>query len=158
MGRLHLDAELAKLPIAPNVYTMINVVWYFVGGCMALFGLAIVWAWFHLRRDERSPLFITALIGVLSFVTGVGGFIYRHGDLFQLLFVTLGALLLLSTFVLSRGSAAAAARIRGRASQPRLAFCAALRRRSSACGTSSTRVAIHQELPSGSFTPALRSP
>jgi hypothetical protein len=106
MGRLHVDAELAKFPVDPNVYTMLYVVWYFLGGCMALFALAILWASFRLRSGERSPLFITALIGFLYFAVGVGGFIYRHGDPFQLLFVTLGALLLLATFIWSRSSGA----------------------------------------------------
>jgi hypothetical protein len=46
--------KLAKFPIAFDVYSMLYVVWYFVGGCMALFGITIVWAWFRLRRGDTG--------------------------------------------------------------------------------------------------------
>jgi hypothetical protein len=100
-GRRHVDVELAKYPLDPNVGTMLYVVWYFVGGCMALFGIVIVRAWYRLRQGKNDSLLVVGLIGFLYFATGLGGFAYRHGDPFQLFFVTLGALLLLSTFVLT---------------------------------------------------------
>lgn len=101
MGRLAVDAELAKFPVASNVLTMLYAVWYFVGGCMALFACTILWAWFRLRRGERGLLFATALIGILYMATGVGGFAYRHGDPFFLVFIVEGSLLTVSSLVLS---------------------------------------------------------
>jgi hypothetical protein len=103
-GRRHVDAELAKYPLDPNVGTMLYVVWYFVGGCMALFGIVIIRAWYRLRQGKHASLFVVGLIGLLYFATGLGGFIYRHGDPFHLFFVALGALLLLSNLVLSPGT------------------------------------------------------
>jgi heme A synthase len=100
-GRLGIDAELDKFPIASNVYTMLYVVWYFVSGCFVLFGVTIIWAWWRLRKRDRSLVGITYLIGVLFLVTGIGGMIYRHGDPFMSVFIAEGALVLISTFVLA---------------------------------------------------------
>jgi hypothetical protein len=105
MGRLAVDAELGKFAIAPAVATMLYVVWYFVGGCMALFAFTAVWASYRQRKGDVSLLFITALIGVLYFATGLGGFLCRRGDPFMLVFVTEGALLVAASFVLSRRAA-----------------------------------------------------
>jgi hypothetical protein len=104
VGRGTIDAELDKFQIGRDVYTMLYVVWYFVSGCMALFGLTILWAWARLRRGDPSLLFVAYLIGVLYLASGVGGMIYMQGDPFGImtLFILEGALLLISTFVLSR--------------------------------------------------------
>jgi hypothetical protein len=109
LGRLPVDAELGKFPIAPDVGTMLYVTWYFIGGCFALFGFTIVVAWYRLRKGEVTLLFVTALIGILFLATGVGGFLYRRGDPFMLVFVVEGALVLWASLVLrSRGQASVA--------------------------------------------------
>jgi CHASE2 domain-containing sensor protein len=102
MGRLEVDQELGKFPIAFDVDSMLYVTWYFVGGCMALFGLTIVWAWWRLRRGETTLLGVTGLIGALYVATGLGGFLYRHRDPFMLMFLLEGALLLLCSTVLHK--------------------------------------------------------
>jgi hypothetical protein len=107
MGRLVVDQELDKFPIDRDVYTMLYVVWYFVGGCMVLFGAMILLAWFRFRRGDRSLLAVTTLIGVLYIGTGIGGFIYRREDPFQLLFVVEGGIVLFSSYLLCRASRAA---------------------------------------------------
>ncbi len=99
----HVHAALDKLPVEPNVGTMIYVVWYFVSGCMFLFGLTIVRIWFRLRAGDGGLLFVAVLIGALYLATGTGGMIYRHGDLFMAFFILLGGLLLLSSLVLRKG-------------------------------------------------------
>jgi hypothetical protein len=100
-GRLGIDAELNKFPIASNVYTMLYVVWYFVSGCFLVFGITVISAWSRFRKGDHSLAGVTNLIGALFFATGVGGIIYRHGDPFMTVFITEGALLLISTFVLA---------------------------------------------------------
>lgn len=102
LGRLAVDAELGKFPIEPNVSTMLYFTWYFIGGCFALFGLTIIVAWYRLKKGEVTLLFVTALIGILFLATGVGGFLYRRGDLFMLVFVIEGALVLWASLVLRR--------------------------------------------------------
>jgi hypothetical protein len=102
MGRLEVDAELAKFPIAFDVYSMLYVVWHFVGGCMVLFGLTIVWAFFRWRRGNTSFLPMTGLIGALYFCTGFGGFLYRHYDPFMLVFLVEGTVLLLCSGALGK--------------------------------------------------------
>ena len=98
-----VHGALDRFPVDPNVGTMIYVVWYFVSCCMFLFGVAIVWIWLRTRVGDTKPLFVAVLIGVLYLANGIGGMIYRHGDPFMGLFIVLGALLLLSSFVLRYG-------------------------------------------------------
>ena len=95
-----VHAALDKFPVDPNVGTMLYLVWYWVSYCMFLFGVAIVWAWFRAREGDTRPLFVTILIGILYFGSGVSGMIARHGDSFMLFFVVLGALLLICSLVL----------------------------------------------------------
>jgi hypothetical protein len=96
-----VHAAIDKFAIDPGLRE-IYVVWYMTSGCMLLFGIAIVWAWANARRGDTKPLFVAVLIGVLYFLAGVSGIIYRHGHPFMLLFIVLGALLLICSFVLAK--------------------------------------------------------
>jgi hypothetical protein len=98
-----VHAALDKFPVDPNVGTMLYVVWYFVSGCMFLFGLTIIWIWLRLRAGDSNLLFVAFLIAALYLAAGIGGMIYRHGDTFMALFILEGALLMLSSFVLRHG-------------------------------------------------------
>ena len=106
MGRRHIDVELDKFAIAPNVYTMLYVVWYFVSGCMLLFGLTVIAAWVQQRKGKTALLPVTGLIGLLYLLTGVGGMIYRNGDPFMVTFIAEGGVLLASSVALARRTAA----------------------------------------------------
>ncbi len=109
LGRLAVDAQLDKSSVAWDVYSMLYVTWYFVGGAMLLFGLTIFLALFRLRRGDRSLLVATALIGVLYLGTGLGGMVYRHCDPFMSVFIVEGTLVLGCSLVLSKHSLAAPA-------------------------------------------------
>jgi hypothetical protein len=104
LGRKNIDVELDKFAIAPNVYTMLYVVWYFVSGCMLLFGLTIIAAWIQQRKGGIALLPVTGSIGVLYALTGVGGMIYRHGDPFMATFIVEGVVLLAASVYLARAS------------------------------------------------------
>lgn len=106
LGRRHIDAELDKFAIASNVYTMLYVVWYFVSGCMLLFGVTIIAAWMQQRKGKTALLPVTGLIGLLFLLTGVGGMIYRNGDPFMATFIAEGAILIASSATLARGATA----------------------------------------------------
>jgi phosphotransferase system glucose/maltose/N-acetylglucosamine-specific IIC component len=97
-----VHAAIDKFAMDPGLREMIYVVWYMTSGCMLLFGIAIVWAWANARRGDAKPLFVAVLIGILYSVAGVSGMIYRHGHPFMLLFIVLGGLLLICSFVLTR--------------------------------------------------------
>jgi len=101
VGRKVIDAELARYPIDEGVYTMLYVVWYFVSGCMLLFGIAAIWAWLQARRGESRPMFVVYLIAALYIVSGIGGLIYRHGAAFHYVFIVQGALLGLCGYALA---------------------------------------------------------
>jgi hypothetical protein len=96
----HVHDALGPFPIDPHMSGMIDVVWYYVSGCMLLFGATIVWSWVRYRRGDAKPLFIVVLIGILELVTGIGGIFHLHGDPFFWVFIGLGAALLISAAVL----------------------------------------------------------
>lgn len=100
VGRLNVDRELDRVAIAPDVYTILYVVWYFVSGCMLLFGVAAIWAWLQWRRGHQAGLFVGYLVALLYLGSGIGGFVYRQGDHFMLFFVALGLSLGGSTLAL----------------------------------------------------------
>jgi len=102
VGRRHIDVELDKFAIAPNVYTMLYVVWYFVSGCMLLFGLTVIAAWVQRRKGQLALLPVTGLIGLLYLFTGVGGMIYRNGDPFMATFIVEGGVLAAASVALAR--------------------------------------------------------
>jgi O-antigen/teichoic acid export membrane protein len=97
-----VHAAIDQFPMDPSLQSMIYVVWYMLSGCMLLFGIAIVWVWVCQRRGDTRPLFVAVLIGILYFVAGVAGIIYRHGDPFMSLFIVLGGLLLICSYVLAK--------------------------------------------------------
>jgi hypothetical protein len=101
----HLHVALDRFPIEPDMHSMIYVVWYFVSGCMLTFGVTLVWIWWRLRSGHGRILFAATFIGALYVGIGVFGLIYRAGDPFMAVFVCLGAVLLLSAYVLSEQTA-----------------------------------------------------
>lgn len=104
VGRLAIDAELAKFPIQHDVLQMVYVVWHFVTGSMVVFGAALLWAWSRIRRGDRAPLTLVTFIGALYLLVGVVGIVYRNGDPFMAVFITEGALVLLAGWALRRRS------------------------------------------------------
>lgn len=101
LGRLAVDAEISKFPIAFDVNSMLYVVWYFVGGCMLFFGIIIVWACFRCWKGDATLLPVAGLIGGLYVAIGLGGFFYRHHDPFMLMFFAEGALVIVCSIGLS---------------------------------------------------------
>jgi len=100
----HVHAAIDPFPIDPGISTMLYVVWYFVSGCMLVFGTVVVWTWYRLRKDAATSIFVASLIGLLYVGVGIGGMIYRHGDPFMGMFIVLGGLLLASARQLRSGS------------------------------------------------------
>lgn len=85
----YIRAALDSFPIDPDISTVLYVVWYFVSGCMLVFGSTIVWLWLRPWAGEASPPFVAFLIGTLYVTIGVGGMIHRQGDLFMGFFILL---------------------------------------------------------------------
>jgi hypothetical protein len=98
-----VHAAIDRFPIDSDVSSMLYVVWYFVSGCMLVFGATIVWTWFRLRAGDGSSLPAVRLIGALYVAIGAGGMVYRHGDPFMGFFILLGGLLLASSWGLQAG-------------------------------------------------------
>lgn len=97
-----IHAALDSLPVPPDVASTLYVVWYFVSGCMVVFGLTIVWTWFRLKKGETSLLFVSKAISLLYFVTGVGGLIANPGEAYLWAsFIVESVLLSLSAHVLT---------------------------------------------------------
>lgn len=100
VGRLDIDAELAKHAIADDTRTMLYVVWFFVSGAMLLFGVACMWAAARSLRRRTDTLGVPLAVGAMYLIVGLGGFVYRSGDPFMLVFVALGALLVTSAIAI----------------------------------------------------------
>jgi CHASE2 domain-containing sensor protein len=99
----NVHAAFDQHPVDAVIRGTLYILWYFVSGCMLLFGSLIVWIWFRLRAGNSGSLFVASLIGLLYVLTGAGGLIYRHGNPFWLFFVPLGLLLLVSASALRSG-------------------------------------------------------
>lgn len=97
-----LATEFAKFPAFDmRLLSVLYSVWYFVSGCMLVFGAIIVWAWLRARRGERGVFLPSDAIGVCYIITGVATVVYT-GKPFFWVFVVLGGSLLASTAVLRR--------------------------------------------------------
>jgi len=97
-----VHAAIDHFPIDPDMHSMLYVVWYFVSGCMFVFGLTLGWVWLRLRAGDRRAAVAAALIGLLYVGIGIFGLIRREGDPFMAFFVSLGAIDLASLYVLTR--------------------------------------------------------
>ena len=97
----HLHSAVDQFPIEPDMKSMLYVVWYFVSGCMLTFGITLLWVWRHLRAGDRRPFFAAVLIGALYVGIGVFGLVYLNGDPFMGFFLVLGAVLLISGYILA---------------------------------------------------------
>ena len=102
---LEVHAALGPFPIDPHMVGVIDIVWFFVSGCMLAFGMAIFWSWFRYRRGDPKSFLVTDLIGILYLLTGIGGKVRLPADPFFWMFFVLGVVLLSSTAVLRRNPA-----------------------------------------------------
>ncbi len=91
---------LDQIPIDPNVYKTLLIVWYFVSGAMLAFGAMLVWIAFRLRAGDASALFVAYMIAAFYLAFGICAALYRRGDSFWLFFILLGVLLLGSSLAL----------------------------------------------------------
>ena len=95
-----LATEFAKFPaFDARLLSVIYSVWYFVSGCMLVFGAIIVRTWLRARRGEHGGFFPSDAIGVFYIITGVASVVYT-GKPFFWVFVVLGGSLLASAVML----------------------------------------------------------
>ncbi|HEX5340386.1 MAG TPA: hypothetical protein VFX47_05855 [Gammaproteobacteria bacterium] len=94
VGRKSLDAGLAQVTLDSHTDKLIYLVWYFCGGCMLVFGLAVIWSAWQAWRGENRLLSISVLIGVFYLATGILALAYMK-EPFWSVFVVLGGLTLL---------------------------------------------------------------
>lgn len=92
-GANALRTGLASVTLAPDIAGLIWVVWYFVSGCMLLFGVVAAWAWFAAARGVPDALVAPSLIGGFYLIFGVAALMYGR-DAFWLLFTVEGVMLL----------------------------------------------------------------
>jgi hypothetical protein len=97
-----LVAEFAKFPaFDPLLLSVLYAVWYFVSGCMLVFGAIVVWTWWRWRQGQRGIFFPADAIGAFYVLSGVA-MVIGTGKPFFSLFVVLGALLLMAAQVLRK--------------------------------------------------------
>lgn len=101
MGVKPVRAALAAVTIPTDIREVIWIVWYFVSGCMLLFGGLVIGAWFAARRGRPRALVVPIVIALFYMVTGLASYAYQPNP-FWLGFLVQGALLLLATLGLRR--------------------------------------------------------
>jgi len=94
-------AALAAVPLPADILQVIWIVWYFVSGCMLVFGGLIIGAWFAARRGRPQAFVVPIVIALFYMVTGIAAYAYQPNP-FWLFFLVLGALLLVSSLGLRR--------------------------------------------------------
>ena len=105
VGVKPVRAAIAASTLAPDVVRVIWIVWYFVSGCMASFGVLLFWAWRDLAAGTSSRSSAALVIGTLYTVTGIAAYLYSGHEPFWLLFLTQGVFVIGSTLVLRRAPA-----------------------------------------------------
>ncbi|MDE2070479.1 MAG: hypothetical protein KGJ04_04335 [Gammaproteobacteria bacterium] len=107
MGRKTLDAGLAQLSLDPHTHKLIYLVWYFCGGCMLVFGLLVIGSAWRGWRGEQRSLMVAQLIGIFYVLVGVLALAYMR-EAFWSVFVILGGLTLIFSFILRKTERSAA--------------------------------------------------
>ena len=100
----HLVGALAKAPaIDPEMAAVLLAVWYFVSGCMLVFGAIVIGTWWCMRKGGRAWFFASDAIGVFYVIAGVASVI-GTGKPFFWVFTLFGALLLIASLPLRHGA------------------------------------------------------
>lgn len=100
----HLADALARSSaFDSNMAAVLLAVWYFVSGCMLVFGAVVIGTWWRVRKDGRAWFFASDAIGVFYVIAGVASVI-GTGKSFFWVFTLFGALLLVASLPLRRGA------------------------------------------------------
>lgn len=102
LGIKPVEAAIAATTLPPDIVRVIWIVWYFVSGCMVIFGGLLFWAWAAIRIGSSSRSAIAFIVGGFYAVTGIACYVYTRADPFWLLFLIQGAIVIGSTLVLHR--------------------------------------------------------
>jgi len=94
-------AALAVVTLDPHTLRVIWMVWYFVSGAMVVCGLLLFWVWPGFRPGAASRSGAALIVGAFYATTGVACYVYSGGEVFWLLFLAQGVLVISSTIVLS---------------------------------------------------------
>jgi hypothetical protein len=101
LGIKPVRATIEASTLPPHIAGVIWIVWYFVSGCMVAFGALLFWAWPGLKAGSSSRSGAALIVGIFYAVVGIACYLYSGRDVFWLLFATQGALVVVSTLVLS---------------------------------------------------------
>src|SRR5262245_57401943 len=101
VGVKPVRAAIAASTLPLDVVRVIWIVWYFVSGCMVVFGALLFWAWPGIGAGSSGRSALALIVGAFYLVTGIVSFLYSGRDPFWLLFVTLGLMVLGSTLALA---------------------------------------------------------
>ena len=87
----------------PGMAAVLLAVWYFVSGCMLVFGAVVIATWWRARKDRRAWFFASDAIGVFYVVVGVASVVGTGKPVFWV-FTLFGALLLVASIPLRRAA------------------------------------------------------
>jgi hypothetical protein len=93
-------AAIAASTLPPDVVRVIWIVWYFVSGCMVVFGTLLWWAWPAFKAGSSTRSGSALIVGAFYLISGIVSYVYSGREPFWLLFVALGVMVIGSTLVL----------------------------------------------------------
>jgi hypothetical protein len=102
VGIRPVRAAIAASTVPADVVRVIWIVWYFVSGCMVVFGVLLFWAWSALEAGASSRSGVALLIGAFYALVGITSYFYSGREPFWLLFVIQGGIVVGSTLALRR--------------------------------------------------------
>lgn len=100
VGVKPVRAAIAASTLAPEIVRVIWIVWYFVSGCMVVFGALLFWAWPSFKAGSSSRSSAPLIIGAFYLIIGIASYLYSGRDPFWLMFLILGVMVIGSTLVL----------------------------------------------------------
>ena len=80
--------------VAPDVLSVLALVWFWVSGAMLVFGVLLILAWWRGRRGDTRLAYVPWVVGAFYLVEGVYGGIYLASFFFLF---TIQALLIFGT-------------------------------------------------------------
>jgi hypothetical protein len=100
LGVKPVAAAVAASTLPADIVGVIWIVWYFVSGTMAVFGVLLFWAWPDIRTGSSGRRGAALIVGGFYAVTGIACYLYSGRQPFWLLFLFQGVIVIGTTLIL----------------------------------------------------------
>lgn len=98
LGWKQLGAALARTSAPPELVTNLSIGWHFAGLAMLAFGIIVLWLFTQALKRRVISLRPALIIAVSYLAFGIWALIVSRGDLFFLVFIVPGLMLVLASW------------------------------------------------------------